>query len=100
MNPLCWLDSHRGRYTVVRWLFPRLLAGIYLIAVISWGVQYDGLVGENGIVPAKTLLENVHAFENGKYPDRLANRRGDLHVLEAFEDREQGHAGGRNHLQA
>ncbi len=63
MAPLSWLDSHRGRYTVVRWLFPRLLAGIYLIAFASWGVQYDGLVGENGILPAKTLIENVHAFE-------------------------------------
>ena len=50
MNPFPWLESHRGRYTVVRWLFPRLLAAIYLIAFASWGVQYDGLVRENGIM--------------------------------------------------
>lgn len=63
MNPLSWLDSHRGRYTVVRWLFPRLLALIYLIAFWSWGAQYDGLVGENGILPVKDFLETVQAFE-------------------------------------
>lgn len=57
------LEKHRGRYCVARWLFPRLLAGIYLIAFISWGLQYDGLVGESGILPAKNLVENVHAFE-------------------------------------
>jgi lipase maturation factor 1 len=63
VTPIPWLESHRGRYTVVRWLFPRLLAAIYLIAFISWGVQYDGLIGEDGILPAKTLMENVHAYE-------------------------------------
>lgn len=63
VNPLPWLDARRGRYTVVRWLFPRLLAGIFLIAFISWGVQYDGLVGEGGILPAAKLLEGVHAYE-------------------------------------
>lgn len=50
MNPSSWLETHRGRYTLVRWLSPRLLAGIYLIAFVSWGVQHDGLVGENGIL--------------------------------------------------
>jgi hypothetical protein len=50
-------------YRVVRWLFPRLLALCYLIAFGSWLVQCDGLVGEQGIVPAKQLMENVHAYE-------------------------------------
>jgi hypothetical protein len=67
MNPLSWLETHRGRYSVVRWLFPRLLAAIYLIAFVSWGVQYDGLVGENGILPAKNLIENIHAFEEREH---------------------------------
>ncbi|WP_395748217.1 lipase maturation factor family protein [Prosthecobacter sp.] len=67
MNPILWLDSRRGRYTVVRWLFPRLLAGIYLIAFASWGLQYDGLVGEDGILPAKSLMENIHAFEEREH---------------------------------
>lgn len=63
MPPILWLDQRRGRYTVVRWLFPRLLALVYLIAFASWGVQYDGLVGEEGILPAKSLMENIQAFE-------------------------------------
>ncbi|MDB6117019.1 MAG: hypothetical protein JWO08_800 [Verrucomicrobiaceae bacterium] len=50
-------------YRVVRWLFPRLLAVCYLIAFWSWVVQCDGLVGEQGILPAKQLMENVHAYE-------------------------------------
>ena len=32
---LSWLETHRGRYSVVRWLFPHLLAGIYPIAFVS-----------------------------------------------------------------
>ncbi len=71
MNPISWLETHRGRYSVVRWLFPRLLAAIYLIAFISWNAQYDGLVGENGILPAKSLLENVHAFEKREHQTLL-----------------------------
>lgn len=67
MNPLTWLDQHRGRYCVVRWLFPRLLGLVYLIAFLSWSVQYDGLVGENGIMPVKHLLENVQAFEEREH---------------------------------
>ena len=50
-------------YRVVRWLFPRLLALCYLLAFWSWVVQCDGLVGEQGILPAKQLMENVHAYE-------------------------------------
>lgn len=67
MNPFLWLDQHRGRYTVVRWLFPRLLALVYLIAFSSWAVQYDGLVGEEGILPAKDLMESVQAFEEREH---------------------------------
>lgn len=48
---------------MVRWLFPRLLGLVYLIAFLSWGVQYDGLVGADGIMPVKTLMENVQAIK-------------------------------------
>ena len=57
------INSPTPSYRVVRWLFPRLLALCYLIAFSSWLVQCDGLVGEQGIVPAKQLMENVHAYE-------------------------------------
>lgn len=63
MRWLSWLEKHRGHYGVVRWVFPRMLAGIYLIALVSWGLQFEGLVGENGILPAKNFIENIHAFE-------------------------------------
>lgn len=55
-------------YRMVRWLFPRLLAGIYLIAFVSWGVQYRGLAGENGIVPAPQMMERwrAEAQESGE----------------------------------
>ncbi len=62
-----WLQRFIQRpapsYRVVRWLFPRLLAVCYLIAFASWMVQCEGLVGERGIVPAKQLMDNVHAYE-------------------------------------
>lgn len=51
------------RYRCARWLFPRLLAGVYLIAFLSWEVQYDGLVGAQGIMPVERLLAGIQAYE-------------------------------------
>ena len=42
-----------------RWLFLRVLGGIYLIAFLSLWVQIHGLVGSNGILPAEQYLEAV-----------------------------------------
>jgi hypothetical protein len=50
-------------YVGVRWLFPRLLAAVYLIAFISWGVQHAGLIGEQGILPVRELMANLRAYE-------------------------------------
>lgn len=50
-------------YRCTRWLFPRLLAAIYLIAFLSWEVQYDGLVGAQGIMPVERLLAGIQAYE-------------------------------------
>lgn len=49
-------------YRTQRWLFPRLLALVYAIAFASWLVQCDGLVGEQGILPARDFMANVHAY--------------------------------------
>ena len=57
-----WQDK-LPQYCGVRWLFPRLMAGLYLIAFASWGWQHDGLVGEQGILPMSRLMENLHAYE-------------------------------------
>jgi predicted DCC family thiol-disulfide oxidoreductase YuxK len=41
----------------VRWLFLRALGVIYLVAFISLWVQIIGLVGANGILPAKLTMQ-------------------------------------------
>jgi hypothetical protein len=38
----------------------QLLASVYLIAFVSWGVQAQGLIGSYGILPAADFLANVH----------------------------------------
>lgn len=53
-------------YRLVRLLFPRLLAVIYLIAFASWWVQWDALVGENGILPASQLMGRIAEIEQEK----------------------------------
>ncbi|HYF34671.1 MAG TPA: lipase maturation factor family protein [Prosthecobacter sp.] len=55
--------SRLPTYQMVRWWFPRLLAAIYLIAFASWGVQYQGLVGRDGISPAEVRIKGLHAAE-------------------------------------
>lgn len=78
------LPSYQG----VRWLFPRLVALIYFIAFASWGVQYRGLVGENGILPVPQLISNILDFEQreGKsliwhYPTLLRFNSSDSFAL-------------------
>ena len=44
-------------HVVVRWVFLRALAVIYLIAFVSLWVQVAGLIGSHGILPAKQTME-------------------------------------------
>ena len=44
-------------YQLARWLFLRSLGLIYLIAFLSLWVQIVGLIGANGILPAKGSME-------------------------------------------
>ena len=46
-------------YQTVRWVFLRVLALIYLIAFLSLAVQVTGLLGEDGIVPARLTMDSV-----------------------------------------
>ena len=46
-----------NNFSLSVWLFLRLLGLVYLSAFLSYWVQLPGLVGENGILPAKILLE-------------------------------------------
>ncbi len=47
-------------YRLVCSLFLRVLGIIYLIAFISFGVQINGLIGSQGILPAGDFLDKVH----------------------------------------
>jgi len=42
-------------------LFVKALGAIYLIAFVSFGVQADGLIGANGILPVAGYLRSMHA---------------------------------------
>lgn len=46
-----------NQYQLASWLFLKCLAVIYLIAFASLSVQIVGLVGENGILPFKEVLQ-------------------------------------------
>lgn len=48
-------------YVVSSWIFLRVLALIYLVAFLSLEVQVKGLIGTNGMLPAKAFLE--YAFQ-------------------------------------
>ncbi len=56
----------------VRWLFLKCMAAIYLIAFASLSVQIMGLIGSQGILPAKDYLElvarNVDSSHFGSLP--------------------------------
>lgn len=53
LKPRTWVWS--------RWLFMRLLGFVFLVAALSWWSQLDGLVGDNGILPADAWLDRVTA---------------------------------------
>ncbi len=60
-------------YSFVRWTFLRSLGIIYLVAFISLWVQVMGLIGSNGILPAKQTIEQIrqqfdaHDIGAGRY---------------------------------
>ena len=49
----------RPTYVLSRWLFLRLLGGVYLIAFGSLAIQVRGLVGDHGILPVGEYLARV-----------------------------------------
>jgi hypothetical protein len=51
-----WYHFWGPGYFLSRWLFLRLLGIIYLIAFISFWVQFDGLIGKDGILPVSEFL--------------------------------------------
>jgi hypothetical protein len=49
-----------NRFTFATWLFLRLLALVHLVAFTSFWVQWRGLVGPHGILPATRYFTAVH----------------------------------------
>src|SRR2546430_15227267 len=52
-------------YLLSRWLFLRLLGAVYLVAFVSLAVPVPGLPCGHGILPARSVLERVHALYGG-----------------------------------
>ncbi len=51
--------SAKPSFRLSRWLFLRLLGGVFLIAFVSLFVQLDGLIGSRGCLPATQVGEWV-----------------------------------------
>lgn len=52
-------DVRPPTYAIASAIFLRLLGLVYLIAFVSFGVQSDGLIGPNGILPVGELVPHV-----------------------------------------
>lgn len=52
-------------YAFARWLFLRSLGGVYLVAFLSLWVQVDGLLGGDGILPARGYLDRLRGPSGG-----------------------------------
>ncbi|HTH63151.1 MAG TPA: lipase maturation factor family protein [Gemmatimonadales bacterium] len=59
-------SSSGSSYTLSRWIFLRALGVIFLIAFVSLWVQVKGLIGSQGILPARELLTAVQAQLGGE----------------------------------
>jgi predicted DCC family thiol-disulfide oxidoreductase YuxK len=61
-------ERYPAQYHLVSWLFLRGLALIYLFAFASFGLQADGLVGSQGILPVQADLKDIAAhYGNNAY---------------------------------
>ena len=59
----CWGQvSQPSTYRTSSWLFLRLLGLIYLIAFWSLGTQLPGLIGHDGIEPARLYMDAARSF--------------------------------------
>src|ERR1051326_6379294 len=60
VTTLFWgTEIQRPTFQLVRWIFLRALAVIYLIAFLSLWTQVTGLLGESGILPARPHIQSL-----------------------------------------
>ena len=64
--------SRPPTYHISSALFLRLLGVVYLIAFVSLWTQIEGLVGENGILPAQSYLEDFESRFSALQPPASA----------------------------
>lgn len=57
-------------YALSSWLYGRLLGLVLLVAFLSFWVQIEGLLGENGIAPAEALFGHLRRAEGVTFFDR------------------------------
>ncbi len=56
-----WLAADNN-FSLAQWLFLRLLGLVYLFAFVSLAAQVKGLIGQDGILPAQSYLEQLRAY--------------------------------------
>ena len=59
-------SSSGSTYTLSRWIFLRALGVIFLIAFVSLWIQIKGLIGSQGILPARELLAAAQSQLGGE----------------------------------
>src|ERR1051325_9154870 len=66
-------DSARPTYACASWIFLRLLGVVYLLAFWSLSTQILGLIGADGILPARLYMDGARAWAaaNGVGLDRF-----------------------------
>jgi len=62
MKVLWGKGSQRSTYYLSRWLFLRLMAVIYFIAFGSLWLQWPGLIGSKGILPAADFVSAIERY--------------------------------------
>jgi hypothetical protein len=65
-QPLSGPGAETSSFFLARWLFLRLLGGVYLAAFLSLWVQIHGLIGSRGILPIGDYLADVRAVTGPK----------------------------------
>ncbi|MFB6181888.1 MAG: lipase maturation factor family protein [Candidatus Magasanikbacteria bacterium] len=56
--------NSNGEYNFSIYIFKRILAVIYLISFLSFGLQAKGLIGAKGVLPAKTFFQALKSNLN------------------------------------
>ncbi len=55
-------DRQRNTFSIGRALVVRGISAVYLIAFVSWWVQFEGLTGEEGLAPVGSLIASFQCF--------------------------------------